>query len=185
MSIVATMMFPNGGVLMYGDKRAVTNINNSITIADNYVKVHKVNEKIACGITGYGEWGLLIVDKLKNSHFNNIAAMFEYVKLFPYPLTDEILGSTITLAGVYDDERPFLWTYRTSGETTFVQDDINYSVATNPLELGNACSTYLVKRFQETSNPHETLQSVIKFASKQSPYYISDSYDMVVIPFKL
>lgn len=181
MSIVATMMFPNGGVVMYGDKRAVKKINNEIIIMNDFVKIHKVTEKIGCGITGHAEWGLFLLKKLTDLDFQTIESMIEYIKSFP---TSEFIGSTVTIAGIYDNEKPFIWTYRSTGETSFDQDYISYSVATEPQELGESCGKFLEKKFEETNDPHRTLQDVIKFASLQNPHYISDLYDFVVIPFK-
>jgi hypothetical protein len=185
MSIVAAMIFPNSGVIMYGDKRAVTNFGSRSVISDNYVKVHKLSHFMICGITGHGEWGLSLVTELKKSNLTNATGTIKAIQEFAdhfQPHTD----STITLGGIYNDGRPFLWTYRTEdGSVSFEQEAIGYSIATHPKDLGNSCQKFLIKTFAETKNPRTTLQKVIEYAAIQNPTYISAEFDVEFIQFKL
>lgn len=122
MSIVATMIFPNGGAVMYGDKRAVTNFGSREITTDTYLKVHRICPGIICGITGHGEWGLALISKLKQSADSDASEMIGTIKAFHEKFNPSV-PSTVTLAGIYIDNRPFLWTYRTaSGDTTFEQN---------------------------------------------------------------
>ena len=152
MSIVVGMMFPNGGVVMYADKRSVTDFGDRTVTSDNYQKVHMISETIICGITGWAEWCLALVTSLISLRLNNASEMIGFVQSFPFPSFYDDFGSTITLGGIYDDGRPFLWTYTTSGATTFQQDDIGYSVATNPESLGAICGEYLQIEFRLKSD---------------------------------
>jgi hypothetical protein len=185
MSIIATMMFPNVGVIMYGDKRGVTHFHDKTATTDRYVKVHRIKKSATCGITGYAEWGMSLIDRLISTNFNSVANMIEFIKSYPYPVFNEAFHSTVTLAGIYDDNRPFIFTYKTSGDITFNQEGINYSIATNPLELGDSCGEHLKEEFGKTLNPHSSLISVIKFASIRNPGNISECYDVIVIPYKM
>lgn len=185
MSIVAAMIFPNGGVIMYGDKRAVTNFGDRSVTSDNYLKVHKISDVMICGITGHGEWGLSLVSGLKETKATDAKCTIEAIKLFVHDCAPNF-SSTITLGGIYNDGRPFLWTYRTeNGLTTFEQDEIGFSIATSPEDLGGSCEEYLLKTFSETKNPRTTLQKVIEYASLQNPAYISPEHDIEIIKFKL
>ena len=184
MSIVVAMMFPDAGVVIYGDKRAVRRFGVNTVITDDYLKIHNITPTIICGITGHGEWGLLLISKIKESGITDAKKIIEFVKKFIESVPPDF-HSTFTLGGIYSDRRSFLATFRTLGGTTFAQDNISYTIATNPEELGDICENYLIKRFTETNNAHQTLQEVVKFASMQNPETISSEFDVLTVPFKL
>ena len=185
MSIVVAMMFPNGGVIMYGDKRSVTTFGNRIVTRDDYQKIHMLSETVICGITGSGEWCMALVARLSAAHLSNASEMIHFVKSFPFPSFLNDFGSTITLGGIYDNGKPFLWTYTTAGSMTFEQDQISYSVATNPESLTKKCGKYLEEEFDKSKNPNLTLQKLVKFAATLNSQYISEEYDCAVVKYRM
>ena len=184
MSIVVAMMFPNGGVVMYADKRSVTRFGDRTVVSNDFIKIHRISETVVCGITGWAEWGLLLIKRLKAANLNYPSDIIEYVKSFSASSLNANLSSTVTLGGIYDNGKPFLWTYRGNGIITFEQEGVRYSIATDPEILGEACERYFKMQLQNTGNIHQALQNVIKYAAAKNPENISQEYDKEIIRLK-
>jgi hypothetical protein len=181
MSIVIAMVFSDA-VVIYADKRAVVKTGNQTFTHDNFLKVHKINGNIICGITGFGEWGLSLIDKLSRENQVLASKVIESVESYHHPA---FMVSTVTLAGTYDDGKPFLWIYNTSGKSELKREIFSYSIATDPEQLQRDCCLYFEKECKQNPNIVSVFPSVIKLASERNPKNISSEYDRIILPFKM
>jgi hypothetical protein len=176
MSIIIALVIPLQGFLIYGDKRAQ---HTSRETVDNYVKVHRIGNKVACGITGHAEWGMLVISKLRNSIEIRPSQMIEIIKNVQ---VNSYVPSTITLGGIYDDGKPFLFTYRSSDKKyTFFQNDLHYSIASPDDKVADRCTSFFKTNIVMKKNIHMVFGETIRLGSELSDT-ISKTFDHIFIP---
>lgn len=185
MSIVAAMMFPDSGLVIYADKRVVKRYGGSTETTDDFVKIHYITETTVCGITGFGQWGISLIRTLQLSGESLASKLIEIIENYSHPTHDLVSQSTVTFGGIYDNGKPFLWTRQTdTGVITLDQNEMSYSLAMSPEDLSDECSKYMLDEMYASSNPHLTLQKTILYASERRHEYISPTYDCIVVPYK-
>jgi hypothetical protein len=172
------MLVPESGFFIYADKRVVVSENRWV---DTFVKVRAINKELAAGITGHAGWGLPLINRLKNSPDQTPSKLIQMIVTADYDVHYFKDESTITLGGLYDNGKPFLFTYASTGEQLFKRKGIMSNVATDPLSLADQCSPYLNEELQKTGRIDLSIINTIAYASKLRPGLISSDYDKIEI----
>jgi hypothetical protein len=181
MSIVVSMLVPKSGFFIYADKRVVVSAH---TWVDTFVKVHAINKELAAGITGHAGWGLPLINRLKNSPDQTPSKLIQMIVTAGYDMEYYKINSTITLGGLYDNGKPFLFMYASTGKQLLKRSGIISKVATDPLSLKDQCSTYLAEQLQKTGRIDLSIINTIAYASELRPNLISSDYDKVEIFYR-
>jgi hypothetical protein len=127
--VVAILELPKDIVLFADRKRTYRDKNDLIVRSDEMKKIFKINDHLSCGITGSAVWGSTITGHLEKVSVLYPSELISFIKA--YPVAE---GSTITLIGLYDDHKPFIFGYSTEGvENLFFQSC--RSVATHRLNM--------------------------------------------------
>lgn len=174
MSIVAAILeLPQNIVLFADRKRTYRDQNDNIVHSDEMKKIFKINDHLALGITGDAVWGSSLAGHLEKISVLLPSELISFIKAYP------VAGaSTITLIGLYDDLKPFIFGYSTDGVENLVFQN-GHSVATSPIEYVNQCNEYLSGRLDSNDGFTVIMGDTIRFASKLNPLAISDSYNSI------
>jgi len=171
--VVAILELPNDIVLFADRKRTYRDKSDMIVRSDEMKKVFKINDHLAFGITGDAAWGSALAGHLEKISVLLPSEIISFIKA--YPVADT---STITLIGLYDDHKPFIFGYTTDGDETLVFRNCQ-SVATSPIEYVNQCNKYLSGRLDSADGFKLIIRDTIRFASELNPSEISDSFDSI------
>jgi hypothetical protein len=171
--VVAILELPKDIVLFADRKRTYRDKNDMIVRSDEMKKIFKINDHLACGITGDAVWGSTLAAHLQKVSVLYPSELISFIKA--YPVAE---GSTITLIGLYDDHKPFIFGYATEGvEKLYFQNC--QSVATSPIEYVNQCNKYLSGRLDSQDGFKLIIQDTIRFASELNPSEISDTFNSI------
>lgn len=182
MSIVIASFDPTGDSVFYADRKWVKIFPNGETHSEGEIeKVFWVTETIACGFTGIAPWGIGLATELVNSVDSSAFDLIEIIKAYPYP--DGITGSTFILMGIYDDDKPFIFARETDGECTFERNRTVDAIATSPDEYNKNCQDFFINDLELNGDLDQACINTIKFASIQNPKYISETYNVIRIPY--
>jgi len=181
MSIVIAILEPEKGITLYADRKWVLSGPKGKIYAEGEVeKLHHITPTIACGYTGSKDWCEALTAVLSQSAKHRASELIELIKTYPY--NGKVEGSTYILAGIYDNDRPFLFGYKSSGEFTLVQDQEADVFATSPTEYLHNCQEF----FYQDLDLHNDLDlasiHTIEFAATQNPTYIGSNYNSIKIP---
>lgn len=178
MSIVIARLEKNVGVKIFADRKLVVSDTAGIIYATNEIqKVYSLSDRIACGITGDAQWGILLAQRLLDNANLAPSGLIKMIKKFPKPTE----GSTFTLTGLYDDHLPFIFGYMTMAKSRLLKNRSGTSIATSPIEYNQSCLEHY-SSLQDLEHPaDQCCIDTIKFASQQNPTYISETYDAIEI----
>lgn len=183
MSIIIAAFDPKGECVFYADRKWARVFPNGETHSEGEIeKIYWITDNIACGFTGIATWGCGLATKLNKSVDRNASDLIQIIKEYPYP--NNVEGSTFILMGKYDDDHPFIFTYKTCGEFHFEQERSMDVFATSPEELNKSCQEIFFKEWALHKDLDQACIKTIKFASLECPQYISQSYDVIKIPYQ-
>ena len=175
MSIVVAILELPGDIVLFADrKRTYRDKNDIIVSSDEMKKIFRINDHLACGITGDEVWGSTLAGHLEKISVLLPSELISFIK--EYPVTE---GSTITLIGRYDDHKPFIFIYSTDGVEKKVVFQNGHSVATSPIDYVNQCNKYLSGRLDSKDSFKVIMHDTIRFAAQLNPLEISDSFDSI------
>ena len=174
MSVVVAILELPGDIVLFADrKRTYRDKNDTIVCSDEMKKIFRINNHLACGITGDAVWGPSLAGHLEKISVLFPSELISFIKA--YPIANP---STITLIGLYDDHKPFIFIYSTDGVEKLVFQN-GQSVATSPIEYVDQCNKYLSGRLDSKDGFNLIMQDTIRFAAQLNPIDISDSYDSI------
>jgi len=171
--VVAILELPKDIVLFADRKRTYRDKNDNIVCCDEMKKVFRINDRLAFGITGDAAWGSALAGHLEKIKVLLPTEIISFIKA--YPVAE---ASTITLIGLYDDHKPFIFGYSTDGVEKLIFQNA-HSVATSPIEYVNQCNEYLSGRLDSEDGFKLIIRDTIRFASELNPSEISDSFNSI------
>jgi hypothetical protein len=179
MSIVIASIERNIGVRIFADRKlVVSDAAGKIYATNEIAKVYSISDTIACGITGDAQWGIELAQGLLNNAKRLPSELIKVIKKFPKP---KLEGSTFTLIGIYDNRLPFIFGYMTIGKSQLLKNKAGSSIATSPHEYNNSCCDFFSSQKELGYSLDKCCVETIRFASKQNPDLISESYDSIEI----
>lgn len=182
MSIVIAFLEANHRVGIFADRKRVYSYRDgTIHSSDEVFKVYSISDTIACGITGDFKWGIALKDELLNYATDSASELIKRIKNSPKPINVE---STFTLIGMYDNKLPFIFGYKTLGESLFKLNETECSIATSPEQYLENCSNYFISQMDLGHDLVKCSIDTIKFASQQDPIHISDTYNSIEILYR-
>lgn len=131
MSIIICVVEKNKTFYIASDKRA---IKNGI-INDDYKKIYELKKRLYFAMTGIAEIGLVVLDKIKNKVNYPIK---DFINMVEREIPINATKLTITIAGLDENNRYFIWQKNNLGEITNADigsDKIAYSISGND-EIG-------------------------------------------------
>ncbi len=179
MSIVIASLEKNVGVRIFADRKlVVSNKAGTIHNTNEIAKVYSISDTISCGITGDAQWGIELAQELLNNASAPPSVLIKIIKKFPKPRNEH---STFTLIGLYDNNLPFIFGYKTLGKSHLLKNRSGTSIATSPSEYNTNCLEYYSDREDLGYSVHQCCIETIKFASQQNPDFISKTHDSIEI----